>query len=105
MKAEHTTRHGHDLEFTTPNFHITTTPAQEWAIVVDGAMPKEAHMQHGRRVRGVGSMMKEALVGKAGLTEAEVIAVALYTGPMVSCDAHCGGHCSLLVHALTVQSP
>ena len=36
MRDEHTMLPGSDVEFSTPNYGLTTTPAKEWALVVEG---------------------------------------------------------------------
>ncbi len=50
MHLEHCTSYGHDITFTTPNYHITTTPEKEWGIVVLGKRPEEKDMGHGRTI-------------------------------------------------------
>jgi hypothetical protein len=82
MRLEHCAKFGHDLNFTTPNYSITTTPEKEWAVVVLNEDTDD--MGHGRRVRPLADVMREDAVREAGLCEAEVVAVILYTGPMVS---------------------
>ena len=97
MKSEHCDKTGAHDKFTTPNYHIETTPAREWAIVVNGGhgdghgvgdgdqtRPSESEMRHGRVIRSVDSMMANQLAIDAKLTRPEVIALELYTGPMVS---------------------
>ena len=111
MRLEHCVRYGHDVPFTPPNYLITTTPEEEWGIVVDGKQPAQEHMGHNRTILGLaqaiywvdpddlvlremddpaGAAPEErmraarALITKAGLQRGEVVAVILYTGPMVS---------------------
>ena len=36
MQIEHCSAYGHDKEFTTPNYNVTTTPEKEWGITVHG---------------------------------------------------------------------
>jgi hypothetical protein len=81
MKLEHCSKYGHDLEFTTQNYFITTTPKKEWAIVVLNEPTQD--MGHGRRLRPLADVMQEKVVCEAGLCQEEAIAVILYTGPMV----------------------
>jgi hypothetical protein len=82
MWLEHCAKYGHGLEFTMPNYCITTTPEKEWAVVV---LNKQTNnMGHGRRLRPLADVMKEEIVREAGLCEEEAVAVILYTGPMVS---------------------
>ena len=110
MRLEHCVRDGHDIPFTPPNYQITTTPENEWCIVVDGKQPAQEHMGHGRTILCIASachwvdpddlVLREmddpagaaseermraarALITKAGLQRGEVVAVILYTGPMV----------------------
>ncbi len=63
----------------------TTWPANEWAITVRGDH-SQAHVgsSGARQLRQIEDLMKEDVVSRAGLTRPEVIAVVLYTGPMVS---------------------
>ncbi len=63
----------------------TTWPAKEWAITVRGDH-SQAHVgsSGARQLRKIEDLMKENVVSGAGLTKPEVIAVVLYTGPMVS---------------------
>ena len=83
MAAEHCNRGGcHDF-FVTGNYNIRTCPANEWAITVCGDYT-HADMRHGRMLQSLEKMMKQDIVLLAKLTKCEVIAVVLYTGPMVS---------------------
>ena len=74
-------------EFTTGNYNITTFPKREWLFAVYGER-EGVDMGHKRVVRDVDQLLKEhnKLVSSEGakLKRAEVIAVVLYTGPMVS---------------------
>ena len=36
MREEHTERPDSHLEFSTPNYGLTTTPAQDWKLVLEG---------------------------------------------------------------------
>ena len=86
MRAEHCIKHGHSFSFTTGNYHITTTPLKEWEYVVghkQGYPVPCPDMGSGRRLRALEELMHIPLTVKSGLTRAEVIAVVLYTGPMV----------------------
>jgi hypothetical protein len=83
MKAEHCSKAGSDLEFTTPNYHFVTTACQEWKIVVEHAACQPQNMGHGRVIRDLEQCCK--LGQKQGnLRREEVIAIVLYTGPMVT---------------------
>ena len=84
MRAEHCTRYGHDVQFTSSNYSITTTPQHEWGLVMTAGEPRTEHeMEHDRRLPDIDELMRSAEATKAGLIEAEVIALVLYTGPMV----------------------
>ena len=50
MHLEHCASYGHDISFTTPNYHIATTPRKEWGIVVLGEQPAQDEMRHGRTI-------------------------------------------------------
>jgi len=108
MRLEHCVSYGHDISFTTPNYHITATPEKEWGIVVLGEPPAQQDMGHGRTILDLaldkhwaapdGQVLSEnhdptgaaeericearKLVTDARLQRAEVAAVILYTGPM-----------------------
>jgi hypothetical protein len=83
MQMEHCSAFGHDKEFTTPNYNITTTPEKEWGITVNGETTQ--NMGHDRRIRPLDELMQEKVVHDAKLIHPEVAAVTLYTGPLVSC--------------------
>jgi uncharacterized protein len=85
MCAEHTIREGCDYTFTTGNYHITTQPFKEWSYVVSDESGHRAecpNMSHGRELTPIDELMKKPLACQAKLTEEEMIAVVLYTGPM-----------------------
>jgi hypothetical protein len=85
MRQEHCERAGCDVEFTTNNYHITTTPKNEWNYVVNGVAPPFKDMGEGRCIVPIDELyQKEQKWAKegTGLTEVELIAVVLYTGPM-----------------------
>ncbi len=84
MKSEHCHRPDSRISFTTQFYNITTTASKEWAIVVDGAPCDVDHMRHGRIIHKIDDLMKMDLTIKANLHRFEVIALVLYTGPMVS---------------------
>mmetsp|Transcript_6162 Transcript_6162/g.19809 ORF Transcript_6162/g.19809 Transcript_6162/m.19809 type:complete len:101 (+) Transcript_6162:765-1067(+) len=88
MRHEHCTRAGCDKPFVTDNYKLSTTPKEEWAMVVEGADCKPEHMAHDRIVRTyatclTGGKSKE-VIEEAKLGEVEVVATILYTGPMVN---------------------
>ncbi len=60
-----------------------TCPAKEWAITVHGDYT-DAYMGSTRKLQKIEELMNLYVVKQAGLTRYEVIAVVLYTGPMVS---------------------
>ena len=90
---------GHDRPFTTSNYHITTTPATEWRLVEArrGKPEADAGLQalcaqlgvglgkdhHGRRIPDVDELVGLKSSREAQLIVAEVMALVLYTGPMV----------------------
>jgi ankyrin repeat protein len=87
MMREHCERAGCDLSFTTSNYKITTTPAQEWRYVAGDAnghpVPcPSSDMAHGRRIVLVEELLRRPISVRAKLIEAEMIAIVLYTGPM-----------------------
>jgi hypothetical protein len=86
MRAEHCTKEGCTFSFTTGNYHITTTPQSEWAYVVgdkQGNRVSCPDMGSGRRVPSLEELKQLPLAIKSNLTRPEIIAVVLYTGPMV----------------------
>lgn len=84
MAAEHLDKAGSDVSFTTSNYGLTTTPRTEWAVVVDRQPCAPESIRHGRIIPDVDALMNVPLAVKAGLTRPEVIALVMYTGPMVS---------------------
>jgi hypothetical protein len=82
MRREHCSKQGYDHHFTTSNYQIQTFPKNEWQIVVD-KREDLADMSHGRQLVDISILMKLEMVIKANLTRQEVIAIVLYTGPMV----------------------
>lgn len=128
MGLEHNTSYGHDIEFTAPNYGITTTPQTEWGIVVGGIPAPQGHMGHGRTIPSLARLFPRSrveeeeppeeppsggrsnrsgdlvldktkedeesrlqraiqLIKEGRLRECEVVAVVLYTGPMVGCPS------------------
>jgi hypothetical protein len=82
MEAEHCSRGGSHVYFVTGNYKIRTCPADEWAITLQCDVAK-ADMRHERRITDIKTLMEVEIVKLAKLTEVEVIAIVLYTGPMV----------------------
>jgi hypothetical protein len=83
MEAEHCSKGDSKVHFVTGNYNINTFPANEWAITVLHELTA-ADRQHGRRLDTIEENMKKEIVAIAKLIRCEVIAVVLYTGPMVS---------------------
>ncbi len=83
MESEHCMKGGSQVEFVTGNYMISTCPANEWAIAVRGDHT-HADLRHGRTLQSIETLMKLDIVRSALLTRCEVIAVVLYTGPMVN---------------------
>ena len=84
MRTEHCHGPLAHRAFTTINYRISTCPAREWAIVVDGAECGAEEMGYKRRKPEIGASLALPLSEAAGLKRPEVIAVVLYSGPMVS---------------------
>jgi hypothetical protein len=83
MASEHCHGSGVQRYFTTINYHITTCPKLEWQYVVHRIKCPENQMHSGRRIESVEKLMKDELAIEAKLQEAEIVAVVLYSGPMV----------------------
>ncbi len=82
METEHCDRAGATYEFETLNYQIRTTPAREWRIV-RGLEECPTDQMKNRRIPKVEDLLALETAKMAKLKEAEVIAVLLYTGPMV----------------------
>ena len=61
-----------------------TCSEYEWAITVHGNYTHADPDTSTRSLKKIEELMKQAVVEQANLTRCEVIAVVLYTGPMVS---------------------
>jgi hypothetical protein len=61
-----------------------TCPAHEWAITVCGEHPRTNSGTSTRITQEIDVLMNLDVVKQAKLERCEVIAVVLYTGPMVS---------------------
>jgi hypothetical protein len=83
MRAEHCTKAGSATPFTSLNYCVTTTPALEWAYVVDRAPCPLEDMGHDRRIPDVDELRQLQVAKDARLRRFEILAVVLYTGPMV----------------------
>ena len=92
MRQEHCERAGWDTSFTTGNYKITTTPKQEWLYIAGDDTGKQvacpaSQMEHGRRILAVSEAKKLKVAVDAKLTDAELLTLILYTGPMFQvCD-------------------
>ncbi len=87
MKAEHCHREGCDYKFETSNHtEIKTHPSKEWEIVVEKKPCPKEDMRCSRRIPNIDELLKLPLARRSNLTRHEVIAVVLYSGPMVSWD-------------------
>jgi hypothetical protein len=86
MELEHASK----ITFSTPNYGIETTPAEEWRVVLEcDTRAEKEYNRHMRRIPDWKQIMRKEQMqvrpGKeAPLTDVEVIAIILYTGPMVS---------------------
>ena len=71
------------MQFTSSNYIITTTPRKEWTYVSTPEKCPPEQMKGDRKIRPVETLMQEEISKSAKLIKAEVVAVVLYTGPMV----------------------
>jgi hypothetical protein len=109
MKAEHCDKEDSKTLFETRNYGIRTCAHDEWQIVVQGnssdshtapdasAPPVKADMRNGRSIPNIEDLLQDDVTTAASLTRAEVIAVVLYTGPMVS-DTYTHTHTYIHIH-------
>ena len=95
MEAEHCRRADSHTVFKTSNYGIETTAANEWAITLH-QQESLADMRHSRRLPSIAALLQSDEAKKAKLSEPEVIAVVLYTGPMVrhGCPSPASRACS-----------
>ena len=101
IRREHCERRNADRQHTTPNYKLTTTPRIEYCFVADPTgyggeyphtpMDKARWSDAGRAVwqgssgRDVAALViftEHQMAKRAGMKEAEVISLRLYTGPM-----------------------
>ena len=82
MKSEHCDRLDSKVYFHTSNYGITTTPENEWKVTTtrDESL---ADIRHFRTLPDTEDRARSDIATKAGLILAEVVALVLYTGPMV----------------------
>lgn len=82
MRDEHIASATSSVEFQPPNNQmLVTTPADEWMFVMDPDSYVRMALP-GRRVERIEFFISHEISVKADLTEAEVVAARLYTGPM-----------------------
>ncbi len=83
---EHCTGKGCLEYYVTNNYKIRTCPLDEWYLTVLHDLSKATSPEataHNRRFVPIAELMQVDVATQAGLTRHEVIAVVLYTGPMV----------------------
>ncbi len=102
MEAEHCKRENSFIVKTTSNYGIETCPANEWAITVLQQVCL-ADLRHSRRLPNIAEILQSDAAKKAELSEAEIIAAVLYTGPMVRQRDTCG--CCALVPQTNIPFP
>ncbi len=85
MESEHCHGSCAGRNFTTINYRITTCPKLEWQYVMRLSKCPERQMHSGRRIESIEKLMKDELAIEAKLQYAEIVAVGLYSGPMVCC--------------------
>ena len=97
MMAEHTMSEDSDVEFYASNTQLLTTSRQEWQFVVGiggnvddtgtlfegGTRDAKASQVKGRNAHPLKHLMSGKQAQDAKLTLAELVALRLYTGPMV----------------------
>jgi hypothetical protein len=98
MELEHCSKPVSSWQFTTSNYGVVTNVQAEWNIVLNAdseeVQSSPALAMDGRIIPRYKNLLKLDQSTKAGLEQAEVIAVILYTGPMVRDP--------LLMHAINV---
>jgi hypothetical protein len=79
--------HSSTTKFETITYKITTNPALEWNIVVGSQQIPEEHKKNGRLIPKFQDLLDEDMKKPphlcAGLIKEEIIAIILYSGPMV----------------------
>ena len=83
MEAEHCTIAGFNYNFESKNYKISTCPKTEWEIAVGLKDMDPSHIEIKRKIQRIEDLMKVDVVKASKLIKEEVIAVVLYTGPMV----------------------
>ena len=85
MQLEHCENLDSGVIFETSNYQIKTTPQNEWKYIFNPELCPHEQTGSDRKIKNVDELMKEKASTGARLIRAEVIAVVLFTGPMVSC--------------------
>jgi hypothetical protein len=81
MEKEHKSK----TKFLAPNYKIETCPSDEWRIVITGDKSYEKKYEgHQRKIHKFKELLELQRSKDAKLTDVEIIAIILYTGPMVS---------------------
>ena len=80
MESEHCSQSDSKVEFVTLNYGLTTTPEQEWCTIIQADKSKET--LH-RVIPNYKELLKSETALRAQLLECEMVAVIMYTGPMV----------------------
>jgi hypothetical protein len=88
--------------FETPNYKITTCSKTEWILVTtteeqerntywlrSNNIQDPEKVLHGRKLPIIAELKKTQLYDESRMQEVELIAVVLYTGPMVSTRKNC----------------
>ncbi len=83
MESEHCTQPGCNQSFRTLNTRIQSCPKREWEIVVKGASCSGQNMRFNRKIPLIDNLSELPLAKKALLQKAEIVAVVMYTGPVV----------------------
>ena len=82
MKAEHCTQLG-SLHLFSVNSTNSTCPQQEWEIVMGEKAISEEDRMNGRAIPDLHKLLSLEIAKKSRLSREEIVAVVLYTGPMV----------------------
>jgi hypothetical protein len=82
MEAEHCFRFDSMTPFTTTNYQVTTTPKDEWTIVLMRDEAK-ADMRHHRVLPDLDQLAESDVAKRSKITNFEALAIVLYTGPLV----------------------
>ena len=99
MLSEHCFKYGSQVEDVTSNYKITTSPSVEWNLVIRRERKSDSEFEsiikaefprvglgkdhHNRRIPDVAILLHLPSSVQAKLTREEVIAIVLYTGPLV----------------------